>query len=216
MDDKKEQYIPALSYRWLTRFYDPIIGFTMRESTFKRRMVGQAKIRVNQRVLDLGCGTATLTIQIKKNNPGAEVVGLDGDTKVMGIARMKISESNLDINLRWGMAYDLPFPDSYFDHVFSSLLFHHLTNENKSRTIQEVFRVLRPGRMFYLTDFGRPGNKLMYLSSLIMRRLEETTGNFEGLLPIMLGKAGFDQISEYARYMTIFGSISLYNAHKPG
>jgi len=216
MGDNKEQYIPALSYRWLTRFYDPIIGFTMRESTFKRRMVGQAMIGVNQSVLDLGCGTATLTILIKKNNPGAEVVGLDSDTKVMGIARMKISESKLDINLEMGISYDLPFPDSCFDHVFSSLLFHHLTNENKIRTINEVFRVLRPGGKFYLTDFGRPINQLMYLSSLIMRRLEETKGNFEGLLPVMLKEAGFDHINEYARYMTIFGSLSLYSAHKPG
>lgn len=43
------------------------------------------------------------------------------------------------------MSYGLPYPDETFDRVFSSLLFHHLTKENKIHTLEEIVRVLRPG-----------------------------------------------------------------------
>ncbi|MEM2905772.1 MAG: hypothetical protein QW587_08595 [Candidatus Bathyarchaeia archaeon] len=41
----------------------------MRESTFKPRLVEQARIEKGRRVLDLGCGTATLTILMKNAHP---------------------------------------------------------------------------------------------------------------------------------------------------
>ena len=41
-------------------------------------------------MLDLGCGTATLTISIKKASPEAEVVGFDGDPEILKIAKAKL------------------------------------------------------------------------------------------------------------------------------
>lgn len=62
MSKKSPEYIPALRYDWLTVLYDPLVRFTLRESTFKRNLVTQASIKDGQQVLDLGCGTATLTL----------------------------------------------------------------------------------------------------------------------------------------------------------
>lgn len=86
----EKKYIPALRYDWLTPFYDPLLQFMFREKTFKRQLIRQADLRPGQRVLDLGCGTATLTILIKQMHPDAEVVGLDGDEKALAMARGKI------------------------------------------------------------------------------------------------------------------------------
>ncbi len=165
-------------------------------------------------VLDLGCGTATLTILIKKACPEAEVTGLDGDPKILEIARSKVGE--LDITLGQGMAFELPYPDGSFDRVVSSLVIHHLTRENKMRTFREIFRVLRPGCELHVADLGKPHNALMFLISLIFRRLEETSDNIKGLLPEMLSETGFEQVEETARFMTAFGTLSLYRARKPG
>ncbi len=165
-------------------------------------------------VLDLGCGTATLTILIKKTCPEAEVTGLDGDPKILEIARSKVGE--LDITLDRGMAFELPYPDGSFDRVVSSLVIHHLTRENKMRTFQEIFRVLRPGGELHVADLGKPHNTLMFLISLIFSRLEETSDNIKGLLPEMLRETGFEQVEETARFMTAFGTLSLYRARKPG
>jgi len=80
-----DEYIPALRYGWLTFLYDPLIRWTLRESTFKRQLVKQAGIEKHHRLLDLGCGTGTLTLLIKSH----QVFGLDADPKVLAFARAK-------------------------------------------------------------------------------------------------------------------------------
>lgn len=216
MGKNRGKYIPALSYDCLTPLYDSLIRWTMRESTFKRHLVELAQIKRGHRVLDLGCGTATLTILIKRAHPESEVIGLDSDPRILDVARAKISQAGLDIALDHGPAFELPYTDGSFDRVLSSLLFHHLTRQDKNRTLCEVFRVLRPGGELHVADFGKPHNVLMALVSLIMRNLEETSDNIKGLLPGMFRTARFEQVEEPARYMTVFGTLSLNRARKPG
>lgn len=210
-----EHYIPALRFGWLTSLYDPIIAWTLREATFKRRLVEQAGIKPGHRVLDVGCGTATLSILIKQAHTDAEVIGLDGDHKILEIARSKVTEAGVKVALEQGMAFDLPYSNDSFDRVVCTLLLHHLTRENKVRTLNEVFRVLRPGGELHVADFGKPQNALMYTISLVTRRFEEATDNVGGFLTELFRKAGFDPVEETARYMTIMGTLALYRAKKP-
>lgn len=188
----------------------------MPETAFKSRLVEQMKIESGHRILDIGCGTATLTILIKRSHPDAVVIGLDGDPKILKIARSKIEKEALDIVLDEGMSFELPYPDGSFDRVVSSLVFHHLTRENKIRTFNEIFRVLKPGGELHAADIGKPQNIFMYLVSVILGFFEETSENIKGLLPRMFQEAGFKQAEETARYTTIIGTLSLYSALKPG
>ncbi len=188
------------------------------ESKFKRCLVEQARIESGHRVLDLGCGTGTLALLIKQTQQQAEVVGLDGDPKVLEIAKAKVARSGPEITMDYGMAYELPYPDDSFDRVLSSLLFHHLTRENKVRTLTEVFRVLRPGAQLHVADWGTPGNILMRIAFLSVQMLDgfkTTADNVNGLLPELFSTAGFEVTQESARYMTISGTLSLYRARKP-
>lgn len=105
-----------------TQLYDPIIRLIIPESTFKNDLIKQTKITGGQRVLDLGCGTATLTIFIKETYPEASVIGLDGDSKILEIARAKVTSTGLDITLDQGMAFELPYNDNYFDRIVTSLV----------------------------------------------------------------------------------------------
>jgi ubiquinone/menaquinone biosynthesis C-methylase UbiE len=211
----KEGYIPALGFDWLTPLYDPVLKWLFRESRFKGRLVEQAQIQPHHRVLDLGCGTGTLTILIKQAHPEAEVVGLDVDARVLAIAQVKATKAKADITLQRGTAYRLPYPDCSFDRVLSSLVFHHLNAENKQWALREVFRVLRPGGELHVVDFGKPHNVPTFLISLIVRWFEEVADNIQGLLPGMFRHAGFDPVEETARYTTIAGTLSLYRACKP-
>lgn len=215
MANKRNEYIPALRYDWFTPLYDPLLRWVLRESIFKRQLVKQAQIRSGHRVLDLGCGTATLTLLIKETHPESEVVGLDGDLRVLKMAQTKAVKLGVAVTLHQGMAFELPYPDGSFDRVVSSLVLHHLTREAKARALREVFRVLRPGGEFHVVDFGKPQNVPMYLASLIVRWLEEASDNVKGLLPELFRGAGFDPVEETAQYMTPFGTLSLYRARKP-
>lgn len=188
--EKNEKYIPALGFDWLTPLYDPLIRWFMPETRFKTRLVQEANIQGGQRVLDLGCGTATLTILIKQAHPDADVTGLDGDAKILEIARQKAAKVSAEISLHEGMAFQLPYAENSFDRVLSSLVLHHLTADNKQRTLAEVFRVLDSGGEAHVADFRRQNKALT----------------------MMLRETGFEQVEEYAAYRTIFGTISLWRA----
>jgi len=211
---KTEKYIPALSFAWLTPLYDPFLKWGMREEVFKRHLIQQAQIQPGMRVLDLGCGTGTLTVLVKQMHPEADVVGLDGDQAILEIARSKANQSSVNITLDYGMAFQLPYPGHLFDRVLSSLVIHHLSTEDKQRTMREIYRVLQPGGELHMVDFGKPHGIYAWLISLIMRRLEESADNIQGLLPEIMRNAGFQQVEEPAQYTTIVGGLSLFRAQK--
>lgn len=188
-----KKYIPALNFDWLTPLYDPVVKWLMPESEFKGRLVEQARISAGHRVLDVGCGTATLTVLVKQTHPGAEVFGLDGDAKILGIARRKAEKAGVALTLTEGMSFHLPYADESFDRVLSSMMLHHLTPEDKRLTLAESFRVLRPGGGLHVADF---------------RRTNEA-------LPTMIWEAGFRQVEECAEYRTLFGKLSLWEAQRP-
>lgn len=178
----KDKYIPALSYDFLTPLYDPIVALTSREKAFKRELVGQMNLQPEQRILDLACGTATLSVALKQSCLQAEVFGLDGDEKILGLARGKAEKANAEIKFDKGLSYKMPYPNEYFDSVVSSLFFHHLTPENKQRTLAEVFRVLKSDGFFYVADWGKPENLLMKIVSLPVQWLDGATtkDSFQG------------------------------------
>lgn len=214
---RSDKYQPALGHDLLTPLYDAVVRWTTPETKFKRRLVRQASIGRGHRVLDVGCGTATLTLLVKREHPDAEVTGIDGDPKILRIARAKAERAVSDVTFEQAMAYALPHLDDSFDRVLSSLVFHHLTREDKARTFREVHRVLRAGGELHFADFGKPQNALMLAASLPWRLFDgmnTTRDNVRGDLPALLRDAGFAEVCETARYMTLFGTLSLYQAHK--
>lgn len=212
---QRPDYKPALAYDWLTGLYDPVMRVTMREGEFKDRLVTQANIQDGHTVLDLGCGTGTLTGLIKARHSSASVVGLDGDPKALQIARGKLSQQGHKVTLVEAMSFQMPFDLASFDRVTSSLLFHHLSTADKRRTLQEVRRVLKPGGELHIADWGKPQNFVMRAAFLLVQLLDgfdTTADNVRGLIPSLLEEAGFRGIREQDRLATIFGTVSLYSA----
>jgi len=207
-------YIPALRFRFLTPLYDPLLRWGMREVTFKRRLIEQAKIKSGFRVLDLGCGTGTLTILVKQMHPDAEVIGIDGDPRILAIARAKAEQQKEIVTFDEGLASQLPYRDNSFDIVLSSLVIHHLTTEDKQRAFCEAFRILRPGGEMLVVDFGAPHNSLAGAISLLMRHLERAEDNILGKLPAMFSAAGFNQVQLVEQFMSIVGTLTLYRGMK--
>lgn len=213
-------YIPALRFKWLTPLYDPLLTWVMREETFKRKLVQQANIQPQMKVLDLGCGTGTLTLMLKRTHPEAQITGLDGDADVLEIARAK----SHGMKIQWdeGLASCLPYPNSTFDRVVTSLVIHHLVTADKRRAFQEVYRVLKPHGELYVLDFGAPHSLLTRFMTTYMRRLEETADNFDGKIPRFMAEAGFgrgherveESVIEVERFVTLFGPLSLWRAVK--
>ena len=212
-NQQADKFIPALGSDLLTPLYDPLLWF-MREKRFKGDLIEQAQISNGNRVLDVGCGTGTLAIMTKQLHPESEVIGIDADSKILGIARAKAAKGGIRLTFDQGMADQLPYADSSFDRVLSSLFLHHLSTENKGRTLREVLRVLRSGGRFDAVDFGPPRTFYSRLVARFIVNNEEVAANLQGLLPEMFREAGFQDVLETKQFMTVAGALSFYQGLK--
>jgi ubiquinone/menaquinone biosynthesis C-methylase UbiE len=216
--ERERQYIPALRFHALTRFYDPAVRWTTREGTFKRRLLEQAAIGPGDTVLDLGCGTGTLALLIKQSEPDARVFGLDADPEILARARAKAAAEGREIVFDEGFSSRLPYEDQSFDAVVSTLFFHHLAPEVKRQTAAELARVLRPGGALHVADWGRPSDPLMRALSFsipLLDGFEPTRDNLSGALPGIFEAAGLAAARETGRLRTAFGTLAVYRAERP-
>jgi SAM-dependent methyltransferase len=201
-------YAPALGVDWLLPLYDPILRAVIPEDAIKRQLVTLAAIAPGHRVLDLGCGTATLTLLIKAMHPDAEVVGLDPDVKALRRARDKAAAAGVTIAFDEGVATALPYGDASLDRVLSAFVFHHLSTEQKRGTMREVRRVLKPGGTFGVLDFGRPPTAVGRLLAPLLHPGRHARDNVRGRLPALMREAGFVAVGEAARRTLVVGSVS--------
>jgi ubiquinone/menaquinone biosynthesis C-methylase UbiE len=218
MSTERRDYLPALRFRALTRVYDPLVRFTTREGLFKRLLIEQAAPAPGQRVLDLGCGTGTLAIEVKRREPAAEVVGLDADPEMLAQARRKAEEVGVELELTEGFSTELPYEDGSVDLVLSTLFFHHLDPDPKRQTVREIARVLRRGGELHVADWGRASDPVMAIASLGIRALdgfENTRDNFRGELPAIFEAEGLSDAEQTDRLRTPFGTLALYRARRP-
>lgn len=104
------------------------------------------------RVLDVGCGTATLLAILSRDPLAERLIGLDYSPSMIRQAAQKRDrlESREKLGLVVGDAERLPFPDTQFDVVTCCNSFHHYPHQ--SVAISEFRRVLRPGGMLVLID----------------------------------------------------------------
>jgi len=213
------RFVPALRFHWLTRYYDAVVAVTTRERTIKQALVAQADIRPGQHVLDLACGTGTLAVWIKQACPQTDVVGLDADREILSLAARKADFADVLIQFQEGMSRSLPYPDEHFDRVVSSLFFHHLSWRDKERTIQEIFRILRPGGELHIADWGEAANlamRVLFVSVQLLDGFANTRDSVTGKLVDLFQLSGFDEVSKGCQYNTIFGTLAIYRAVKPG
>jgi len=152
--DNRRPYLPAAGHDFFLPFYD-LITKLIGADKVRRRLLEQGELKAGQRILDLGCGTGTLAIELKRAHPQVEVVGLDPDPKALARAKHKAERAAVTPRFQQGYSDALPFPDSSLDHVFSSFVFHHLEPETRQATLREVRRVLKPGGSLHLVDFLR-------------------------------------------------------------
>lgn len=213
----QEPFVPALRFHVLTRAYDVLLALTLDEARYKRSLVEQATIAPSHAVLDLGCGTGTLTRMIKTAHPDAQVTGLDMDPEALGIARRKAADAGLDITFVRGSATAPPFEPGSFDRVLTSLMLHHLVREQKQRTLSAARSLLRPGGELHVLDWGRPQDPVMALAFLPVRLLDgfaPTRDNARGNLPALLREAGFTDVAETRHSRTLYGTLTHLHARR--
>ncbi|MFC4346553.1 class I SAM-dependent methyltransferase [Kordiimonas lipolytica] len=218
-----EGFVPALRYKWATGVYDLVIEYFTRGSVLRRLSVDAIAPEPGEAILDLGCGTGELSLAIAQTEPRSSVTGYDIDPEVLEIALNKMglqSEVSAvtfrDVNVT--DAASLPQQDiGRFDCVTSSLVFHHLTHDQKQRALKSVQALLRPGGRFVLIDWGPGANVFLRAAFWLVRLLDGlavTRDNAKGNLPDMLEETSFSQIYAKPLLNTMFGTIWQYSANR--
>ena len=213
MSTTNEEYIPALSYRFLTPFYDFIQKYVVRDVRYKSQLIEQANIQPGQHVLDLGCGTGTLAMMAKQAQPSAEVSGLDADSDMLKVANYKKNQAKLNVKFDVGFTNDLPYPDASFDRVLSSIMIHHLKTPDKEKTAREVYRVLKPGGQLHIIDFGKPVTWYGKMLGPLLHKFEEANDNIDGRLPEIFGAPGL-KTQVLGNFWTFFGDLAFLKGVK--
>ena len=117
-----------------------------------------------RRVLDQGCSCGQAAVAIKARFPEAEVWGIDVGGPMVRYAHMRAVDMDVDVHFAQRLAEDSKFPDNHFDIVANNILFHEVSAAKAQEILNESFRVLRPGGVYYPIDFytGTPASKTAY------------------------------------------------------
>ena len=213
---KNNAYIPPLRFHWLTNFYDSLVAITTREAFFKKLIVDKVANVKGNNLLDVGCGTGTLTKLIAEKSPKYTVIGLDADQTALDISQKKVIGKDLNISFRQGFGQKMPFDENSFDIVVSSLFFHHLNSSAKLATLTEIRRVLKPDGTLIIADWGKPTSifqRILFFVVQLLDGFETTKDNVDGVIPSLVVESGFTHVSDLNIVPTTLGTIRLIEAN---
>lgn len=88
------------------------------------------ELRPGMRLLDVGCGPGTITVDLAAAVAPGEVVALDASAEVLDVARTNARAAGADgaLSFRTGDVYRLPFEDDSFDVVHAHQVLQHLSD----------------------------------------------------------------------------------------
>ena len=174
-------------YDLMTWFCDTfLLRGKLRE--LRQRTINLARIQPGDKVLDVGCGTGTLAVEVQQHvGATGQVFGIDPGAQQIARARSKAARRGLPTNFQVGVIEQLEFPDESFDAVLSTIMLHHLPADLKRRGLVEIARVLKSGGRLVIADFKGPHE----------RRQPAPTGAGEAgihALQALVGDAGFARV----------------------
>ena len=161
-------------------------------------------------VLECGCGTGAQTIFLARNT-GARIVSMDLAAAALAQARQRIRAAGRDnVEFLAADAFQLPFADRSFDHVFVCFLLEHLPDP--LRALRSLSRVLRPGGSITVIE-GDHGSWYCHPSTAEARRTVECLIEIQArlggdpligrrLYPLLL-EAGFRGVSVSPRMVYV-------------
>lgn len=178
----------------------------------RQRTATLAHIQSGDAVLDVGCGTGTLAMEVARRvGTAGRVAGIDPGTEQIARARSKAARRHVPIEFQIGVIEQLPFPDQTFDVVLSTLMMHHLPGSLKRQGLAEIARVLKPGGRLVIADFKRKQERTGQAARF------HAGGSSMQELAAIVSEAGFSEVETEEMRISRFSAFpgaGIVHAHK--
>ena len=128
---------------------------------WKKNLINMTSPLANKKLIDVACGTGDVAqLYLKRSNVNNNVLSIDPNKGMIEIAKKKLSNYS---NLEWkvGSAENLPAPDNFFD--FYTISFGLRNTRDLKKTLNEAYRVLKPGGKFLCLEFSKVENEKLSL-----------------------------------------------------
>lgn len=156
MGDTVQQMFTAIA-----QHYDQlntILSFGLHHR-WRRRVVAASAAQPGARLLDLCSGTADLALAFAERLGGSgQIIATDFCTAMLAHGRRKALQQQAPLHFALADAQALPFADGLFDIV--TVAFGLRNVAHLAGALQEIFRVLRPGGVALILEFGQPQGPL--------------------------------------------------------
>lgn len=145
-------------------YYDQWIDAHMggRVVAFRQRLLPQILAFTELRdmdILDFGCGTGSTTVALAEQARGCRITATDIDATALEVAKLRLQHHALSVPVRLQQiprvqqVNDLAFADASFDFILlNGVLEHVVPFAARPRVILEVWRLLRPGGLLYISE----------------------------------------------------------------
>jgi ubiquinone/menaquinone biosynthesis C-methylase UbiE len=128
-----------------------------REAALREMTVRLAQVKPGDSVLEVGCGTGSLTLAAKRQaGPSGMVAGIDIIPMMIELSQRKAEQAREEITFQLGSITGIPFPDNQFDVVMGSFMIFHTSEDTRRKGITEIHRVLKPHGRLLLLDLAMP------------------------------------------------------------
>jgi demethylmenaquinone methyltransferase/2-methoxy-6-polyprenyl-1,4-benzoquinol methylase len=161
-----------------------------------------AALATGSTVLDLACGTGDMALELRRQNPGLDVVGVDLSRTMLGLAAKKVTKSVRLVN---APAEALPFQDACFAGAMIAFGIRNVPDFRAG--LREMRRVLRPGGLMVVLEFSTPPSRLLwrlynyYFFHVLPRIGGLLTGRETAYRYLTHSVADFPGAAEFARAM---------------
>lgn len=133
-----------------------------RERELRETTVSLAGVKPGDSVLEVGCGTGTLTLAARRRaGPSGQVFGIDVIPVMIELSQRKAANAGEEITFQLASIADIPFPADHFDVVMCSFMIFHMSEKTRQKGIAEIFRVLKPQGRFLVLDSATPTRPLL-------------------------------------------------------
>ncbi|MDH3459015.1 MAG: class I SAM-dependent methyltransferase [Gemmatimonadota bacterium] len=157
-------------YRRLSETYDETIRqLVPAYDEMTALVVERITRRSPHTVLDVGCGTGTLSEQVLDRLPEVAVTALDASPEMIGHAQARLGRFGRRARLVEGDVATCRLEPG-FDVVFSSLVLHNIPFGSKTAVLRSVVRLLAPSGTFVWADLIRHASPARQAEAVAFRR----------------------------------------------